>query len=107
MESEDQCGELRVVSNTLQASLSTNKAFHVDIDNENTTNCPPRSWSPADSHGLGQAAVCLRYVLLNATVRRRRCGCSRLRWAARPSARPSGLALEGCGLAVPLDARRV
>eukprot|EP00962_Isochrysis_galbana_P004943 scaffold1363_cov144-Isochrysis_galbana.AAC.4 len=30
-----------------------------------------------------------------------------LRWAARPSARPSGLALEGCGLAVPLDARRV
>eukprot|EP00962_Isochrysis_galbana_P007292 scaffold1969_cov130-Isochrysis_galbana.AAC.6 len=30
-----------------------------------------------------------------------------LRWAARPSARPSGLALEGCGLAVPLDARWV
>eukprot|EP00962_Isochrysis_galbana_P021613 scaffold6380_cov121-Isochrysis_galbana.AAC.1 len=30
-----------------------------------------------------------------------------LRWAARPSARPSGLALEGCGLAAPLDARRV
>eukprot|EP00962_Isochrysis_galbana_P015913 scaffold4548_cov107-Isochrysis_galbana.AAC.9 len=34
---------------------------YIDIDNENTTSCPSsiihQSWSPADSHGLGQAAV--------------------------------------------------